>query len=125
MRGLLEVHEKLAGKPALDGGAGAAARLAADVGPCEGGLRHEVRRVPKTSATAALLTDSLAFSMAVIPTSSREIASEIDRSWRCPGAVQRIVARLAPANAREGERGAKPRLRACYQVTPSMYTFPV
>jgi hypothetical protein len=54
MRGLLEVQDKLAGRTTDDGDAVAAARLTADVGPCEGGLRHETSAVPKTSATRAL-----------------------------------------------------------------------
>ena len=37
-------------------------------------------------------------------------------------AVRRIAAGLAPASARERERGAK--LRDYCQATPSMYTFP-
>ena len=125
MRGLLEVQEKLTGRPAVDGGAGAAASLAAGVGPCEGGLRHEVRTVPKTSATTASPADSCALAMAAFLNSSREIANEIDHSWMRSGGVQRIMAGLAPASAQKRERGAKPRLRDYYQLTPSMYTFPV
>jgi hypothetical protein len=108
MRGLLDVHEKLAGRPALDGGAGAAARLAAGVGPCEGGLRHEVRRVPKTTATPALPTDRRALAIAVRLDSSREIVREIDRSWRRSGRCNGLLPGLPPRVPENGSAGPNP-----------------
>ena len=123
MKGHVEVHERLAGRPAVAGAAarlaadvdgraavpanaatfraGTAARLAADVGPCEGGLRHEESTVLKTRTTAAFPTDSRTLAMAVILATPREIARAIDHSWkrfeRCGGLRSGLPPR-APEN---------------------------